>query len=71
MKRNHHNDTHSNCPSPELSMAAVELRPVDDAELAGISGGVGPVFDTSKVEGPRLPSWYLPVSPRLSIPTIR
>ena len=49
----------------------LELRSVDNAELAGITGGVGPVFDVSKVEGPKLPSWCLPVNPRLSIATIR
>jgi hypothetical protein len=48
----------------------LEMRPVDQTELAGITGGVGPVFDVSKVEGPKLPSWYLPV-PRLSVTTIR
>ena len=49
----------------------LELRPVDDTEQACITGGVGPVFDVSKVEGPKLPSWYLPLNPRLSITTIR
>jgi len=48
----------------------LEMPPVDDTELASITGGVGPVFDVSKVEGPKLPSWYLPVSPKLAI-TIR
>jgi hypothetical protein len=48
----------------------LELRPVDDTELASITGGVGPVFDVTKVEGPKLPSWYLPVNPRVAI-TIR
>jgi hypothetical protein len=57
--------------NPELSTPTSECRPVDHAELAGITGGVGPVFDLSKVEGPSLPSWYLPVSPRMSITTIR
>jgi hypothetical protein len=71
MNRNAHNDTHSKHHNLELSTKTSELRPVDHTELAGISGGVGPVFDLSKVEGPSLPSWYLPVSPRLSITTIR
>jgi hypothetical protein len=48
----------------------LEMQPVNDTELASIAGGVGPVFDVSKVEGPKLPSWYLPVNPRLAI-TIR
>jgi hypothetical protein len=47
-----------------------EMKPVDSAELARIEGGVGPVFDVSKVEGPKLPSWYLPLNPRMAI-TIR
>jgi len=51
--------------------AQLEMRPVDHTELAGITGGVGPVFDVSKVEGPKLPSWYLPLDPRLSIMPIR
>lgn len=49
----------------------LEMRPVDNTELADVTGGVGPVFDVSKVEGPKLPSWYLPVNPRMSITPIR
>jgi hypothetical protein len=48
----------------------LELRPVESTELASIAGGVGPVFDVTKVEGPKLPSWCLPLNPRVAI-TIR
>lgn len=60
MNRNKTNDTLSKNHNLELSTGTTGLQPVDGAELAGISGGVGPVFDTSKVEGFQLPSWYLP-----------
>jgi hypothetical protein len=49
----------------------MRLLPVDHAMLVEISGGVGPVFDLSKVEGFKLPSWCLPLSPRMSSLTIR
>jgi hypothetical protein len=71
MNHNEHNDTHSKHQNLELSPKTSALRPVDGTEVAGITGGVGPVFDLSKVEGPSLPSWYLPVSPRISITAIR
>jgi len=51
--------------------ALSKLEAVNNVELTNVTGGVGPVFDISKVEGPKLPSWYLPVSPKLSITTIR
>lgn len=60
MNRNEHKDTHSKHHKLELSTKTSQLRPVDGTELAEVSGGVGPVFDTSKVEGFQLPSWYLP-----------
>lgn len=48
-----------------------KMQPVENQELAQVTGGVGPNFDVSKVEGFKLPSWLLPVSPRLSITPIR
>ena len=49
----------------------MKLEVVEQAELANVAGGVGPTFDVSKVEGFKLPSWYLPLSPKLSITTLR
>ncbi|MCC6491623.1 MAG: hypothetical protein IT424_01230 [Pirellulales bacterium] len=56
---------------PENCPRHSQPRPVDNAELARIAGGVGPAFDVSKVEGYQKPSWYLPVNPRAAITTIR
>ncbi|MGD9856469.1 MAG: hypothetical protein AB7U20_16100 [Planctomycetaceae bacterium] len=48
-----------------------QMQPVNGLELTHVAGGVGPVFDESKVTGFQLPSWLLPVPSRVSITTIR
>ncbi len=68
MNRNESNDKADSLRRSESSLG--EFQPVDNSELTAIVGGVGPVFDTSKVEGYQHPSWYLPrpnlpgISPR-------
>jgi hypothetical protein len=44
-----------------------KMQPVENQELAQVTGGVGPNFDVSKVEGFQLPSWLLKAPARATI----
>jgi hypothetical protein len=52
------------------ALRPLQRQPVDDTELASITGGVGPVFDVSKIETPSCLVGAC-VNPRMSIATIR